>query len=1141
MMYRSDIKYLHFPLRYLKISAFLLLLFCILIPFSAFAQEGYNVNGGYACPGMNILKERYQGDCFPCEIVNVLLASFMRAASKVYDVSKEAGNKLLLLGSALWLAFWALQKVSSLANEEPSTMTNELIIFFGKVLVAYCFINSGIGTLVSYAINPILGAGAEFGSAMLLETENIDISSDPAAENQYSGPTDIVSKPVMDKILKLSEGVSNEVATNLIIGSGLTCFSIQNGLHIYVPGIIDIHIPDIWLWLCGAAIWCAGFMMVLSVCYYLIDIPFKIGFAIIALPVVIGLWPFKMTSDKLKSVVEIALNAAFTFLFLALSASYAIRLISEAFSAEGDLDVNGQTYSGKEALFKAFEVDNVEYVESLFDFTGPAFLIILFCYIYGIKMISSITNDYPGKFASGMTSAAGSPLHHMATAATMWATNKISAPFKTAAQIVAHQAGKAATTATKAAANVGIGAAGAAFGATNKFVGRGINKATAGWVNRQKNLKAAADSLDDYNKMHNAGAAKKLQGKLGKISASIGLGLAQSVNKLGKGLEKSGDVMMSPGRDTFNRIASAAKEGGAEIKEAGINLGGALKENVAALAPNKLIKVMKRSPKLGKLANSLMEQKDAMRISAHQDFNKSVKGLTNASSTLAQSATNTFNKSKRGLTNAFSKAKNLHENIKSGAAADKLAALSKKSIKYVASGSFLKPVGKYYADQYKRTQQDISRSKQNIRGLNTIGQSFKDRISLAGTDLKEAAQSLSPQAFKRNLVNSVNDLRETVDDFRIATERETGLQSNAANTVANLTGISLGIATARNLGRNIRSGVEYVAEGPRNGIAETLGTGVVRPAVALGMTIADTATQTLDSAYNLSEGALLTGISIAQTVTAPVKNIASSLTYGAYAIGDSSLALASVAGDTIGVVASRLNVAYQYTKYVTRPLTGTLIGAPLKGVGKTLGFAAKTVDNTLYAGYKAAESLTKGTMQAGNVLVQGANVLYHGVKDRTVVGQAVSKTLKSGSKTLSVAAKTLKLGRNVILAAAGEEIGSKENEAERREQNRRFREERRRQREEERRRERQRERQQEQQERQREQQDLWQQEQDAEAARLDEQSSTSTTSQEHRPSQPRTSDTPPVGDNNRRDNPSPRPQEEPRREPPNNPQDRNTK
>ena len=1103
--------------------------------------DNSNIKNGVACPGMNVLKERYQGDCFPCEIVNVLLASFMRAASKVYDVSKEAGNKLLLLGSALWLAFWALQKVSSLANEEPSTMTNELIIFFGKVLVAYCFINSGIGTLVSYAINPILGAGAEFGSAMLLETENIDISSDPAAENQYSGPTDIVSKPVMDKILKLSEGVSNEVATNLIIGSGLTCFSIQNGLHIYVPGIIEINIPDIWLWLCGAAIWCAGFMMVLSVCYYLIDIPFKIGFAIIALPVVIGLWPFKMTSDKLKSVVEIALNAAFTFLFLALSASYAIRLISEAFSAEGDLDINGQTYSGKEALFKAFEVDNVEYVESLFDFTGPAFLIILFCYIYGIKMISSITNDYPGKFASGMTSAAGSPLHHMATAATMWATNKISAPFKTAAQIVAHQAGKAATTATKAAANVGIGAAGAAFGATNKFVGRGINKATAGWVNRQKNLKAAADSLDNYNKMHNAGTATKLQGKLGKISASVGLGLAKSVNKLGKGLEKSGDIMMSPGRDTFSRIASAAKEGGAEIKDAGINLGGALKENVAALAPNKLIKVMKRSPKLGKLADSLMEQKDAMRISAHQDFNKSVKGLTNASSTLAQSATNTFNKSKRGLTNAFSKAKNLHENIKSGAAADKLAALSKKSIKYVTSGSFLKPVGKYYADQYKRTQQDISRSKQNIRGLNTIGQSFKDRISLAGTDLKEAAQSLSPQAFKRNVVNSVNDLRETVDDFRIATERETGLQSNAANTVANLTGISLGIATARNLGRNIRSGVGYVAEGPRNGIAETLGTGVVRPAVALGMTIADTATQTLDSAYNLSEGALLTGISIAQTVTAPVKNIASSLTYGAYAIGDSSLALASVAGDTISVVASRLNVAYQYTKYVTRPLAGTFVGAPLKGVGKTLGFAAKTVDNTLYAGYKAAESLTKGTMQAGNVLVQGANVLYHGVKDRTVVGQAVSKTLKSGSKTLSVAAKTLKLGRNVILAAAGEEIGSKENEAERREQNRRFREERRRQREEERRRERQRERQQEQQERQREQQDLWQQEQDAEAARLDEQSSTSTTSQEHRPSQPRTSDTPPVGDNNRRDNPSPRPQEEPRREPPNNPQDRNTK
>ena len=170
-----DIKHTKFPYQYLNILVFLLLLFVLFCPSLSWAQEGYNTNNGYACPGMDVLKERYQGDCFPCEIVNVLLASFMRAASQVYDVSKEAGNKLLLLGSAIWVAFWALRKVSSLANVEPSSMTNELIIFFGKVLVAYCFINAGIGTLVSYAINPILGAGADFGSAMLLETEGIDI------------------------------------------------------------------------------------------------------------------------------------------------------------------------------------------------------------------------------------------------------------------------------------------------------------------------------------------------------------------------------------------------------------------------------------------------------------------------------------------------------------------------------------------------------------------------------------------------------------------------------------------------------------------------------------------------------------------------------------------------------------------------------------------------------------------------------------------------------------------------------------------------------------------------------------------------------------------------------------------------------
>ena len=51
-----DIKHTKFPYQYLNILVFLLLLFVLFCPSLSWAQEGYNTNNGYACPGMDVLK-----------------------------------------------------------------------------------------------------------------------------------------------------------------------------------------------------------------------------------------------------------------------------------------------------------------------------------------------------------------------------------------------------------------------------------------------------------------------------------------------------------------------------------------------------------------------------------------------------------------------------------------------------------------------------------------------------------------------------------------------------------------------------------------------------------------------------------------------------------------------------------------------------------------------------------------------------------------------------------------------------------------------------------------------------------------------------------------------------------------------------
>lgn len=931
-----------------KRNIILLFAFFLCLCFCAGISPASAASYSSECPSLTVLKERYQGDCFPCEIVNVMLQSFMTACSKVYDVSKEAGNKLLLLGTFLWLAFWALKKVSSFANVEPASSVQELLVFIGKIVVAFCFINAGIGALVSFAINPILGAGADFGTALLLETENVDINSDPQPENQYQGPTEVISKSVMDKILKLSESVSNEVATNLIIGNGLTCYSVVVGFDISAP-LIDIHVPDLWVWLCGAAIWCVGFMLVLSVCYYLIDIPFKIGFAIIALPVVIGLWPFNLTKDKLKSVIMIAVNAAGTFLFLALSSSYAIRLISQAFVSEQQItSADGTPLSGKEAIFEAFNTDNMEYINGLFDFTGPSFLILLFCYIYAYKLIGDITTKYPDMFFGGsMTQSAGSPLHHMATAATMALTNKAAAPFKAAANIAAYQAGKAATTVAKAGLNIAGGAATNVAGKIAAQTGGLIKNSTQKWVKNAQDLKDTADSLALRGKMDHIGIGGKIKNKIGQLHAGVKLGLAKTANSMAQGVENVGKKAEEKGAAPFQNIKDAFVSGKQELMSAAAEV-----KKEATTPTTDTLYSDKR-----KYAESLQQLKKAVPIS----------------------------KAKENIKKVFSKA-----GLKSSLQAGKSA---------LVEG--LKNYGQTYKSDYMAT---IQRFKQSKGHLKDTVQNYKQNLANnekayrqnIQNDMINAGRSFSLKNLKQDIIHAGESFQDTWEDS------DTVLAKKRTENV-------------------LKSNTVYMND------AKGLGH-VVRPGVALIKTAGALTNDTVDTAYNLSEKAILTTIDVAKTLTIPGKFVSRPIAHTAFALADVSRMAAAPILQAGGNVVNLADAAYQSSKLLTTPF--------VTSVGVVAGLAAKSVDTAFGATYGLT---VKPLVTTGRVVGLSMKTLYRGFKANTKVGRGYTKAMRVGSQSLRTAGKFLNIGRNTILAAAGENdfddraLGDKSKQKERKE------------------------------------------------------------------------------------------------------------
>ncbi|MFR8205259.1 MAG: hypothetical protein ACLU99_02155 [Alphaproteobacteria bacterium] len=169
-------------------------------------------------------------------------------------------------------------------------------------------------------------------------------------------------------------------------------------------------------------IWCTGFLLTMAVAYYLVDICFKIGFAVIAMPIVVGLWPFNMTKGKFTACVSIIFKAAATeFAFLAMTSYYAMRLISAGLEgtpttsyAQQD-DGQAKTGYGLEELYAAIDTATngvedkaqMELVSERLAVFSIDFIILLFCFIYAFKLIGGTGIHFCSKILPRQSVRAG--------------------------------------------------------------------------------------------------------------------------------------------------------------------------------------------------------------------------------------------------------------------------------------------------------------------------------------------------------------------------------------------------------------------------------------------------------------------------------------------------------------------------------------------------------------------------------------------------------------------------------------------------------------------------------------------------------------------------------------------------------------
>lgn len=622
----------------------------------------------------------YKSGCYPCLVVKSLISAFLNGVAFLESISVEAGSKIVILGFVLWLLIYVIQQVSSFKNIEPMSMINDMLIMAFKVLGAWIVIQVGFQLVVDYVIVPFLGWGIDFGTYVLAATTTatgLDISGTQVdtsylfTDGGFSGKTaatlaadvsasklaasasisngGILPAHLLNNLMTYVGAVDGTVTNHMKLGHMVTCHATHHGAW-----NIGIMIPNIWIWLCGAAIWFAGFMMTLSILYYLVDMSFKLGFALIALPIVTGLWPFNITRGRFTACIQIILHSTGIFVFLALTTATGLVLVDSAIMAGQIAEQPGSIPAeailqatdrdaGITELYEAIEEGDNEKVSDTFMLWGSSFLLIMFAYLYAIKLIGSTITDYVDQFFSSKVLGKQSPMHHRLTQATDMVKQKGLEAASFAWDGVKHQSKLGFTKfANKKFGGKGSGDDEEDDGIMEKAdkIDKGLDKLSKGKFSEEENQqkKSGADQAKAMANLEAKDKEKMDQAANGKKDG--GSAAAQAMEAAGDQLEQAGKTMDEAAKNIRNagKQVDAAGSAGAVF-----SFGGTKAASTAARASTEAsaaalqagAAVLKTTGKIVKQTAKVVKKVDKA--------TKKVKKITNKASKTAQKAMKNIN------------------------------------------------------------------------------------------------------------------------------------------------------------------------------------------------------------------------------------------------------------------------------------------------------------------------------------------------------------------------------------------------------------------------------------------------------------------------------------------------------------------
>lgn len=251
-------------------------------------------------------------NCLLCIVFKIILETCQACADKAWNVLAKPLRNVVVLAGAIYIAVNTFKLVSSFGKQTVADyMTGDkrgLLLYMFKLAVIVLLLgeSSGSSLLINDIMVPILQAGVEIGGQLSL--------SNFMAGTHISGTGwGALFGLIEDAVAQFSDSIYETIA----IGEAMVCNATINSIFGWYYLML----------LYGFILFVFGWVILIGVSFYIVDILIRLTFAAVLLPLGVACAISKLTSGYTKNIWNLFMNVFFSFLMLGIILGIAIQMV----------------------------------------------------------------------------------------------------------------------------------------------------------------------------------------------------------------------------------------------------------------------------------------------------------------------------------------------------------------------------------------------------------------------------------------------------------------------------------------------------------------------------------------------------------------------------------------------------------------------------------------------------------------------------------------------------------------------------------------------------------------------------------------------------------------------------------------------